>query len=333
MRSRRLVRVAGWLGLAALLALSVRAVPWTAVVAASAEASGSWLLVATLIHATILPLGTLQWMCLVPAGSHVRLRTMLWIRSVGWAVANGGPFLAEHAASVHLLARRAGLGYVAGASIKLLDQLTTGIAKLALLTIVLASALALPPALRATAATLVSALALLGLSVAVCVGAAPRLESWAERRRGGAGHSVLVFVARLARRLEVARSTRSLLGASSLAVLQRAAEVAACWAVVNALGADISLLGAILVATAVNLSTMMSITPANLGVYEGSAFIALRASGVPAEQALAAAVLLHISYLLPVAGVGWMLLAASALGRHGRRPSESRELSGTAHHS
>jgi phosphatidylinositol alpha-mannosyltransferase len=332
MRSRSLVRVAGWLGLAVLLALSVRAVPWTAVVSASAQASGSWLLVATLVHATILPLGTLQWMCLVPAGARIRLRTMFWIRSVGWAVANGGPFLAEHAASVHLLARRGGLGYVAGASIKLLDQLTTGIGKLALLAVVLASAVPLPPALRTTAAGLVTALVLLGLAVAACVGAAPRLESWAEQPREGPGRSVLEFVSRLARRLEAARSTRSLLGASGLALLQRAAEVAACWAVVNALGEDISVAGAILVATAVNLSTMMSITPANLGVYEGSAFIALRASGVPTEHGLAAAVLLHLSYLLPVAGVGWTLLATSAL-RKKRRPSGSQELSGTAHHS
>jgi len=331
MSSRHIVRVAGWLGLGALLAVSLRAVPWPAVAAASAEASGSWLLVATLIHATILPLGTLQWMSLVPLGARIRFRTMLWIRSVGWAVANGGPFLAEHAASVHLLARRGGLGYVAGASIKLLDQLTTGVGKLALLAVLLVAAVPLPAALRATASALVAALGLLWLSLAACVGGAPRLERWAARRRAGVGHSALDFVARLSRRLEVARSPRSLVGGSSLAVLQRAAEVAACWAVVNALGADISFAGAILVATAVNLSTMMSITPANLGVYEGSAFIALRSSGVPAEQALAAAVLLHLSYLLPIAGVGWTLLATATLGKK-RRPSEAQELPGTAHH-
>jgi phosphatidylinositol alpha-mannosyltransferase len=332
MRSRRFVRVAGWLGVAGLLALSLRGVPWPEVVVASARASGSWLLFATVVHATILPLGTFQWMCLVPAGAHMRWRTMFWIRSVGWAVANGGPFLAEHAASVHLLARRGGLGYVAGATIKLLDQLTTGMGKLALLAVVLASAVPLPPALRTTASSLAVAVVLLGLSVAAGARAASRLESWADQRRSGPGSSVLEFVSRLARRLEAARSTRSLLGASGLALLQRAAEVAACWAVVHALGADISVAGAILVATAVNLSTMMSITPANLGVYEGSAFIALRASGVPTEHGLAAAVLLHLSYLLPVAGVGWTLLATSAL-RKKRRPSGSQELSGTAHHS
>jgi uncharacterized membrane protein YbhN (UPF0104 family) len=76
---------------------------------------------------------------------------------------------------------------------------------------------------------------------------------------------------------------------------------------------------------------MLSITPANLGVYEGSAFFALRASGVPAEQALAAAVLLHVSYLLPIAGVGWTLLATETLGKK-RRPSGAQELPGTAHH-
>jgi uncharacterized membrane protein YbhN (UPF0104 family) len=101
--------------------------------------------------------------------------------------------------------------------------------------------------------------------------------------------------------------------------------------VVNAVGADLSFAGAVLVATGVNLSTMMSITPANLGVYEGSAFIALRASGVPIEQALAASVLLHLSYLVPIAGVGWTLLVAASVGSK-RRSRGAQELPGTAHH-
>jgi phosphatidylinositol alpha-mannosyltransferase len=331
---RRVGRVAGRLLLVGLLVVSARAVPWHEVVSASARASGEWLLIATLLHALILPLGTLQWMSLIPHGERIGFRTMLWIRSAGWAIANGGPFLAEHAASVHLLAKRGGVGYVAATSIKLLDQVTTGVGKLALLGAVLAAAVPLPTTLRATAAGLVVGLGALWLSLVACVGGAPRLERWAARRERS-GRAVLGFLARLSRRLEVVRNPRSLGLGSSAAVLQRAAEVAACWAVVSALGGSISIGGALLVAMAVNLSTMMSITPANLGVYEGSAFVALRASGLPAEQALAAAVLLHLSYLLPIAGVGWVLLASASLLRR-RRPSgssaEAHELSGTPHH-
>jgi hypothetical protein len=151
---------------------------------------------------------------------------MLWIRSVGWAVANGGPFLAEHAASVYLLARRAGLGYVAGASMKLLDQLTTGVGKLALLIVMLGAAVPLPPALRATASALVAALGLLWLTLAACAAGAPRLERWAGRRPA-TGRSTVHFVARLSKHLEAARSSRSLVGGSTIGVLQRAAEVGA----------------------------------------------------------------------------------------------------------
>jgi uncharacterized protein (TIRG00374 family) len=273
-------------------------------------------------------------MCLIPNGERIAFRTMLWIRSVGWAIANGGPLLAEHAASVHLLAKRGGVGYVTATSIKILDQVTTGVGKLVLLGAVLVAAVPLPPTLRATSGALVAGVGLLWLSLVACVGGAPRLERWAARRER-AGRSVLGFLARLSRRLEVVRSPRNVVLGSLAALLQRAAETAACWAVVSALGGTISLGGALLVAMAVNLSTMMSITPANLGVYEGSAFVALRASGLPVEQAVAAAVLLHLSYLLPIAGVGWALLASASLGRKRRpsgSPAETQELSGTPHH-
>jgi uncharacterized protein (TIRG00374 family) len=327
---RGLARVASWLLLGGLLVIGARAVPWREAVSASATASGQWLAAATLVHALILPLGTLQWMCLIPRGERIAFRTMLWIRSAGWAIANGGPFLAEHAASIHLLAKRGGVGYVAATSIKILDQVTTGAGKLMLLGAVLVAAAPLPPTLRATAGGLVAGVGALWLSLVACVGSAARLERWAARRER-MGHAVIGFLARLSRHLEVVRSPRSLGLGSFAAVAQRAAETAACWAVVSALGGSISLAGALLVAMAVNLSTMMSITPANLGVFEGSAFVALRASGLPAEQAVAAAVLLHVSYLLPIAGVGWTLLASATL-RQKRRPRRAQELSGTPRH-
>ncbi|HET9949617.1 MAG TPA: hypothetical protein VFQ22_11890, partial [Longimicrobiales bacterium] len=103
-------RLAGQLLLAGLVLVAVRAVPWEGAAEAVARASPAGVVLATLAHLLILPLGAWQWMQLLPAGDRVPLRDLLWIRSVGWAVANGGPFLAEHAASVHLLARRGGLG-------------------------------------------------------------------------------------------------------------------------------------------------------------------------------------------------------------------------------
>jgi uncharacterized protein (TIRG00374 family) len=327
MSVRQFARAAGWLLIAALLVVMARSVPWPEVAEASRRASPGWLALATLVHALILPLGAWQWMCLVPTGDHIWFGRMLWIRCVGWAIANGGPFMAEHAASVHLLAKRGGIGYAGATSIKILDQATTGLSKLLLLAAAVI-AVPLPETLRSTALALVIGFAVLWLLLLASVRGAHVLDRWsADRTHFGRG--AIAFLTGVSKRLSVFHRGEIFGGGLVFALAQRAAEGVACWAIVTALGGSISLPGVLLVVTAVNLSTMMSITPANLGLFEGSAFVALRATGAASEQALAIAVLLHLSYLLPMAGVGWFLLAADAIGR--RRRSQAEEgLRGTA---
>ena len=69
--------------------------------------------------------------------------------------------------------------------------------------------------------------------------------------------------------------------------------------------------------TAVSLSTMVSAAPANLGVYEGSAFLAYRALGVTPETALALGVVQHVLYLIPMAGAGWLAVTLGRRESHG----------------
>jgi phosphatidylinositol alpha-mannosyltransferase len=327
MNVRRFARAAGRLLVVALLVVTARSIPWPEVAEASRRASPSWLVLATLVHALLLPLGAWQWMRLVPAGDHIPFARMLWIRCVGWAIANGGPFMAEHAASIHLLAKRGGVGYAGGTSIKILDQATTGLSKLILLAAAVI-AVPLPQTLRSTALALVIGFAVLWLLLLASVRWAHLLDRWSADRTGSA-RAAIAFLARVSKRLSVFRRGEIFGGGLLFALAQRAAECVACWAVVNALGVSISLPGVFLVVTAVNLSTMMSITPANLGLFEGSAFVALRATGLASEHALAIAVLLHLSYLLPMAGVGWFLLAADGIGRR-RRSLAGEGLRGTA---
>ena len=63
-------------------------------------------------------------------------------------------------------------------------------------------------------------------------------------------------------------------------------------------------------------------TPANVGLYEGSALLAWNLAGVPPETGLGLAVVQHVAYLVPMAGCGWAALAVSGL-----RP---RDLTGAA---
>ena len=56
------------------------------------------------------------------------------------------------------------------------------------------------------------------------------------------------------------------------------------------------------------LSTMIQVTPANLGVYEATVFFVYRSFDIPAANALAAAVLQHFSVLMPSLGIGYLLI-------------------------
>jgi uncharacterized membrane protein YbhN (UPF0104 family) len=93
---------------------------------------------------------------------------------------------------------------------------------------------------------------------------------------------------------------------------------------VTALGVQIPGWGVLLVLSAVVLSTMASVTPANLGIYEGSALLAYSLIGVEPEVALGLSVVQHVAYLVPSAGVGWVLLAFRGL-RMGEVVGESKE--------
>ncbi len=311
-RRRRWAWLAGWAILTVLLVLALRGIAWNDAVAALLRADPAWLAAAVVANFLILPVAAWQWMFLLPADRDVGFRNMFWIRSVTSTVANGGPFLAGYAATVHLLAVRGGVGYEAGTSMKALEQVAEGIAKLSL---VAATVLVvwLPAYFRATALVLVLVVPLLAIGLYVGARRAGALQRWAEGRSGRVG-SVLRFVARVADGLEVIRSPKAFGSGVALALLQKVAEGLALWAVVASLGVPVPAWGLLLVLTAVNLSTMMSVTPANLGIYEGSAFVAYRVAGVGSETALGLALLHHVTYLVPMAGVGWTLLAAEGLG-------------------
>lgn len=96
---------------------------------------------------------------------------------------------------------------------------------------------------------------------------------------------------------------------------QKVAEGLAIVAVLAALTIELPFWAVFPCLTAVNLSTMASVTPANVGIYEASALLAFRAAGVPLEVGLGIAALQHVAYLIPMAEVGWVGLAVTGLKR------------------
>ena len=62
-----------------------------------------------------------------------------------------------------------------------------------------------------------------------------------------------------------------------------------------------------------NLSTVVSVTPANLGVFEGAAFLVYRTLGISSDTAVALAIVQHAAYLIPLAGIGWVISSVRPL--------------------
>lgn len=309
-------RLWAWIGGLALgtvfVVLALRGVDWGRAAAALERASPAWLLAAAAANFLMLPLGTWQWRWLLPRGRHVGFRTMFWIRSVTSTVANGGPFLGGYAATVHLLATRGGVGYEVGVSLKAVEQVAEGVAKLAVVAAAVAAA-PLPPSFRAGVGVLVVAVPALAAGLLVGASRAGALRKRASAGGGRRGR-ILAFAARVAEGLEVIRRPAALGSGVGLAVAQKIAEGAAIWAVAASLGIPLDLPGLLLVLAAVNLSTMISLTPANVGIYEGSAFLAYRFVGVDPATAVGVSVLQHVAYLVPMAGTGWLLLAVEGVG-------------------
>ena len=300
-----------WALLTGLVVVAFQGIAWDEAVAALVRADPGWLAAAVVANVLILPLATGQWLLFLPRGHGVRFTTMLWIQSVTSTVANGGPFLAGHAAGIHLLATRGGTGHAVGVSVKALDQLAEGVAKLSLVGAALL-AVPIPPRLRAGAVGLAVTVPALGALLLLAAHRSHALERWAAATDGWRGVA-LEFVAEAAEQLHAMRRPGVLFGGVLLALAQKVVEGIAIVAVLTSLGIQLPLWAVLLSLTAVNLSTMASVTPANVGVYEASALVAYRLAGLPTEVALGVAVLQHLAYLIPMAGVGWIVLAVSGL--------------------
>lgn len=303
---------AAWGILAALVVAVAVSVDWSGALAASRRASPAWLLVAVVANGAILPLAALQWTLLLPAGARVPGRTMFGIVTAISSMSNGGPMLAGHATGVHLLATRGLLGHAAGVSVTILEQITEGLAKLAMI----GAAILVVPGFERPAVGVALAVAIPALAAGMWLAArrgplADLLDAHARGRWAPAAH----FLASTLRHLDALGRPGRFAGAAALAVMRKVAEGLAIVAVAAALGVPLPAWTVVAALVAVNLASIVSVIPANLGTYEAGAFFVFRAAGVGAGDALALALLMHAAYLVPLAGTGWILESVRLLRR------------------
>ncbi|MBA3891825.1 MAG: flippase-like domain-containing protein, partial [Gemmatimonadaceae bacterium] len=255
----------------------------------------------------ILVLGTVLWLRLLPRRSPVASGRMFEVVSIMAGIVNTIPALVGLASGTALLASERGVGVRAAVAVLALDQLGEALAKVAVLAAA-AFLLPLPEWMRAA----VGAIAVIAIVMLVGLVAAARMGDGTVATRLGVGRIGRLYA--WCGDLELLRHPTRAAVALLLALAMKVAEGAALLAVQHALGVELPLASAILVLGAVNLATMLPVSPGNVGTYEAAAVAAYRWLGVDHSTAMALAMASHACYLAAMVGAG----AASAAVRSAR---------------
>jgi len=307
----RVSYIVSWLLLTALIVATIGRVDWTLAIAAVAKAKPLPLILAVLLNAMILVFATAQWLLFLPEGVSVARSKMFKIMAIMSTVANSGPAGGGAAVGVHLLARQEGVGHSVGLSVLLLDQLVEGLVKVA---IVLLAIVVVPIGLeyKAVSATILIGVPTLFFVLTVIAHRRSALESISERTTGFLGW-LLTKLNLVAANLEALRRPKKLSLTVVLGLLQKLVAALAITCVLIAFGVVTPWWGILAVLVAVNLSTVVSVTPANLGVFEGAAFLVYTSLGISSDTAVALAIVQHAAYLIPLAGIGWIISSVRPL--------------------
>lgn len=257
-----------------------------------------WVAAAVAGNLFILVSWTALWRQLLPRSVRVAWGRMAEIVALSAAGMNTLPFMSGHALGVGLLARRGGTGLEVAAAVMTLDQLCEGLGKVVLLVIAMTVA-PLPDWMRRAGWVIGATMGILLVTLV-----------WLSRRPAAPGG-----LARWAAHFEILRHPRRWLAGFALSAGTKAAEAAGIWAAQHACGVRLPLPTLAVVLAAVNVATMISVSPGSLGVYEAAAVAAYLLLGVPAEQALALALVQHACLLAAMILPGYALTAWRGLGR------------------
>ena len=262
-----------------------------------------WLFGAVFFNACILLVWTLLWRLLLPEKCSVPFSRIFQANSYMSTSCNTIPFPGGHAVGVMALARRAEVGHSIALSVLALDQLMEGFAKIFVLTLV-AIFVPLPEPMRQGVLVFVFVIGFFAAIMFYLAHKQPRIKEDTVSFMG----KVRRFVSRWSVHLEILRDVRIFSFGLLLAFLMMFAQTLGIWAVQKSLGLDLPFWAPILVMGALNLATVLPVTPGNFGIYEGTAFLAYQFYGLSSESALSLALLQHLCFLIPMVGSGYLVL-------------------------
>ena len=262
-----------------------------------------WLFAAVFFNACILGVWSSLWYLLLPEKCSVPFSRIFQANSYMSTSCNTIPFPGGHAVGVVALARRAEVGHSVALSVLALDQLMEGFAKTFVLTLVVIF-VPLPEPVGQAILIFVVVIGFFASIMFYLAHNQPRVKegtiSFIDKIRK--------FVSRWSVHLKILRDVRIFSFGLLLALLMMFVQTLGIWAVQKSLGLDLPFWAPILVMGALNLVTVLPITPGNFGIYEGTAFLAYQFYGLSSELALSLAFLQHLCFLIPMVGSGYLVL-------------------------
>jgi uncharacterized protein (TIRG00374 family) len=275
-------------------------------------ARSGWLVVSVLFNLSILLVWTSLWNVLVPKNIFVSFLKLFEANSFMSTSCNTLPFPGGHAVGLVLLARMTKLKHSVALSVLALDQMMEGIVKVVVLTLA-ASFSPLPEQMRQGITIFIVLIVIFTAFMFYAAHKIPKVASEDEEISPSLLFRVKNFVSQWAGHLKILKDYRVFSAGLFLSLIMMALQALGIWAAQKSLGLELPFWTTILVMAALNLATILPLIPGNFGVYEATAFLIYKYSGLSPEMALSLALLQHICFLIPMAGTGWVVLLAQSL--------------------
>ena len=301
----RLAVFALWGVMALVLAYLASRVDWPGVLERARNADPWWLALAVLANLAAMPFWSLTWV-LLSRSRPKRFWRFLEVQMVTLAAVQSFSLIAGGATAMLMLTRRAGLSHPAALSLIALDQLVTGIVKIVL--VAMAVAFAQPPAWMRQAGYSLLALIVVGTIVLLVAHRHEERLRMLATRWSGQFARIIDFIGRTAVHLQPLRDPLRATAATLLMLARRLIEGIPVLCVQKAVGIPVSWELGLLVVTALALVTVIPQPPGNAGLFEAAVLVVYQAAGIPADLALAAALLQHAAFLVAALVPGYVVL-------------------------
>ena len=271
------------------------------------KASAGWLVCAFLFNFLILVVWTSLWSVLIPRGVVVSFPRLFQSNCLMSTSCNTLPFPGGHTVGLVLLAKIAKIKHSTSLSVLALDQMLEGIVKVIVMTLAVSFS-PLPEQMQMGIRLFIILIVIFVGSMFYAAHKNLEIKTLKGKTSPSKFDNVKEFVAQWVGHLELLRNYRVFCLGLILALVMMALQTLGIWATQKSLGQELPFWTTILVMAALNLAMIFPLTPGNFGVYETTAFLIYKFSGLSAEIALSMAFLQHICFLIPMAGIGWIVL-------------------------